>query len=86
MSTEQYLYLECECSDTGCMGRIYRDNDPEWDTVSINVQLNPYLPWYRRVVEAFKYVFNMQGQKCHWGDILIPANRRQEVADFIVGR
>lgn len=48
--------FECECSSFLHTLRI--TSDREDGTVWIEVPLNPHLPWWRRILLAFRYVFS----------------------------
>lgn len=72
-------YFTCECSNPNhaimisydpdifvyCNGkeRPLRDRHPE---LVVNVQLSPYLGFWKRVIEAFKYVFKIKSDRVHW--------------------
>lgn len=47
--------FECECSSFNHTLRII--SDKEDGTVWVEVPLNSYLPWWRRIIVAFKYIF-----------------------------
>lgn len=79
---DDHLYLECSCGSPDHIVRFYRTNDPEWDDVGVNVQMSPYLPWWRRAWVAAKYVFG-DNARCHWGDGLISEADRPRVAAFV---
>lgn len=55
--TERYFYMECDCRDSDHLVRFYADDDPEWRTLGVSVQLSHYLPWWRRILVALDYIF-----------------------------
>lgn len=48
-------WFDCQCSDFGHVVRFTLD--PDNGTVYLDVRLNPYLPWYRRLWVAVLYLF-----------------------------
>jgi hypothetical protein len=68
-------HFECNCHSENHVIRIrYHSEDHNTtlpDYYTINVQMNVYLPWYKRLYEAFKYVFN--AQHAGWDYTLISA-------------
>lgn len=72
------LYVECLCGSPDHLVSFYRDDED----VGINVQMNPYLPIWRRVLVAFQYVFG-HASRCHWSDALLSAEDRARVAEFV---
>jgi hypothetical protein len=49
------LYFECQC---GSMDHLLRVTvDTEDGDLWVEVRLNHYLPWYRRLLSAIKFVF-----------------------------
>lgn len=57
-------YAECVCHDAGHVTRFILDK--KYDEILVEVQLNPYYPWYKRVWYAIKYVFGYQSRYGHW--------------------
>jgi hypothetical protein len=48
-------YFECQCSDFNHIFRFVFD--PEDGEMWLEVHLNHYKPWYKRLVIAFRYFF-----------------------------
>lgn len=75
MSNLENLYVECACTSDEHLVRITCDIDdkhPERDSnVYINVQLSTYLPWYKRVVRAVRYVFGYECKYGHWDEAML---------------
>lgn len=64
-------YLECRCDSPEHVVRVVYDSnrfEPEEDPeLFIEVQMNPWLPWYKRLAIAFRYVFNQrEGKHSGW--------------------
>lgn len=57
-------YFECQCSD---FNHIFRFGLDEVDgEMWLEVNINPYLPWYKRVWEAVRYVFGRRAAYGHY--------------------
>lgn len=80
--TEAYLYLECDCNDPDHLVRFFRDDDPDWATTTISVQMSHYLPWWRRLVVAAQFICGHHA-KCHWVDALIDDRQRHQLLAFL---
>lgn len=70
-------YVECACQDVEHLVVIEADKD----YTTISVQANPYLPFWHRVVLAFKYVFS--GKRMGWDECLLNKGRVKELAEFL---
>lgn len=62
------------------MIRLSRDDED--GSISINVQLSPYLPIWRRALVALRYVFG-DNWRCHWSDTVVAKEDRQRLVEFI---
>ncbi len=58
--------LICECTNAEHCVIIQA---AEWDNgdrdVFLSIHLSPYLPWYKRIINAVRYIF---GYRCSFGD------------------
>jgi hypothetical protein len=78
-------YLECNCLAPEHLLRFYwwededRDN-PEWGYLCVETNLSHYLPWYKRIWHAIKYIF---GSPCGWGETLIYKENAKELKSII---
>lgn len=58
-------YFDCRCfADEHVLRFTYEPDDPDDCELYAHVFLNDWLPWYRRLYRATKYVF---GYKCKYG-------------------
>jgi hypothetical protein len=57
-------YFECQCSDYNHVFRFCHDLSD--NSVMLEVNINHYLPWYKRVLEAIRYVFKMDRVHGHF--------------------
>jgi len=73
------LYIPCECHSVDHVVRFTKDE--EWG-VYVNVQLDPYLPFWRKVWVALKYVFGHYEQ-CHWAECVLTDDTRDKVVEFL---
>lgn len=51
----EHSYFECRCTDFGHVFRLTLD--PDDGDLYLDVNLDCYLPWYKRMWVAIKYVF-----------------------------
>lgn len=62
-------HLECVCTDpshTAVVELALSDRDTLEDPeIRLSIQLTPFLPWYKRVYEAVRYVFGIN--RTMWG-------------------
>ncbi len=62
------------------MIRISYDDDDCW----VEVQLNYYLPWYKRVWNALRYIFGAQPKwGGHWDVTLLDVRKAIEVRNIL---
>lgn len=72
--------VNCECGSADHV-MLVAERSFDDDEVYVCVQMNTYLPWYRRVVQAVRYVLGVGETKYHWAEtILGPQERKQLVA------
>ena len=76
----EYKYVECLCESPDHVIRISYDEYDCW----VEVQLNFYLPWHKRVWNAIRYIFNV-GPKWggHWDATLLDSKKAREVCDIL---
>lgn len=53
----EILHVDCECQNFLHSVRFHYD--PEYGELQVETHLGNWLPWYKRVWLAFKYVFKM---------------------------
>lgn len=71
-------YLECECGNFSHTFRLthdYIDN-----SICLEVNLNHYLPWYKRVVAAVRYIFKMNRSHEHYDVTLLTSQSMEDLA------
>lgn len=86
-------YLRCQCQSLDHLVVVYLDQDLDFEQddlgfglysdLHINVQMSSYLPWWRRVWIAFKYVFKLNiGEyvDMHWDCCMV---RDDDIDDLI---
>lgn len=72
-------YLGCSCGNPSCCLMVW--HDPEDHEVSINAQLNHYLPWYKRLGHGLRYIFGLTPVRCHYVEILMDASDISSLGD-----
>lgn len=77
----------CDCQDIEHQFVVEYMDDPEWNRVCIEVKLNRNLPFWRRLVVAFKYLFKRRPSRFGDFDEIIlqqsDAERLQKVVDAV---
>jgi hypothetical protein len=58
MNNLQYTYLPCECASF----ILDKENKELW----LEIHLNTYLPWWKRVWSAIKYIFGHKSEYGHF--------------------
>jgi len=70
-------YFTCVCGDFDHTLRFVldldRDSEYQFPTIYVECQLNEYMPWYKRILIAIKYIFK-KTQYYHSGCWEINAN------------
>lgn len=84
MNKEQTLYLSCECTNPDHLVQVtffYDDDTEDYNACEmyINAQLNHYLSFWRRCIEAFKYVFGCSTKYSHWNTCLVSHAHAKEL-------
>lgn len=84
---ENRHYIECECRATDhlIIFDIYVDEDqPEWSDISVYMVYDPYINFFKRVWNAFKYVFKIHNYALNEvNDVLITMSNITELEEVI---
>lgn len=84
-------YVDCECiSPMHVVQFIWFEED--WDKndkhayryIYLHVHTNHFLPWYKRLVYAFRYVFKMERNE-GYTDVVLGEDKIKEIKDFLNG-
>lgn len=81
-------YLECICCDVNHVTQFawWRDetddDDPYWDELSIETQLNPRHSWYKRIWLALKYIFGYQCRYGHWSEATLQVDEVKRLKEI----
>ena len=78
----QIKYLDCECRDSACVVRFNWLTDEKYGYLSIETQFKGYLPWYKRIWYAIKYIF-IGGNYLGWGETLLYKEKVLELKQII---
>ena len=75
-------YIECDCGGFGHLARIsYFEDDKEY--AYLNMQLNHYLPWYKRMWYAINYVFGREVDQCNYVENCMSVDARKQLIAFL---
>lgn len=75
---KQTFHCECWTSEH----HFHVTYDRVEDEVQVEVMLNHYLPWWKRILEAFKYVFKMG--RLGYADVLLKPEDRVKLAEILL--
>lgn len=78
-------FFECICESPYHLIRI---DIEDWDEgfppdLIIYNQLSVYLPWYKRVYNAIRYVFGLERSNCDYTDTMINEKKAIELRDML---
>ena len=77
-------YLECNCGSADHLirfGWFTDEKDPDSQYLYIEVQTNEYRGFFRRLLEAFKFVFNFG--RLTWAESILFVPEAEELRDII---
>lgn len=81
------LTTACTCSDPSHIMAFcyYEDMDPGIDELYVAVQLNPFLPWWKRSWAATQYIFGKRSRYSsgHWDESSISLESAKELRAFL---
>lgn len=76
-------YFACSCHNPECVIAVdlylspADDRFPETRDLCFHVQLSQWLPWYKRLWHAMRYVWGSQSNKYHWAETYL---KKEDVA------
>lgn len=79
----KYEHFDCACSDIAHTIRFYSDADPDYEEFGLEVALNHYLPWYKRVWVAVKYVFGFKADYGQYDSWILDSNDRKRLRELM---
>jgi hypothetical protein len=85
----EYYFIECECHCSEHIVRIVYDSEEDntgdaWDDIYMDVQLNPRLNIFRRLVVAFKYIFKLgYSNNMPWESTIINRKQLPEIIELL---
>ena len=59
-------YFDCSCSSADHTIRFILDNDVDYPELYLEVQLNQYRNFWRRLWVGLKYIFGYESRYGHW--------------------
>lgn len=75
------LLVSCSCGDTHFLKIGYFGD--EVDSFYVTVEMNPYLPWYKRFVQAVRYVIGLETKWCSYKELVLDFEDAVEVSKFL---
>ena len=69
--------LLCDCHHKEHLLSV--DYDKQTNSVEIGLKLNQYLPWYKRIWIAIKYVFGWKATATDWDDFVLSKTAADEI-------
>lgn len=70
-SEEVILRCECHSMDHIVQVSYFPEANPEHDEMYITVHLNTSRPWYRRLLEAVRLLFKLNGRHGNWDEVIL---------------
>jgi hypothetical protein len=77
----EHHHFECQCSTFDHLFRM--SLDPDDGTVVLTARLNHFLPWYRRVWTAVRYVFKTPSMRGEFDVTLIGPDQFFAIHDLL---
>ena len=83
MKTKSY-YLECVCSSAEHLATFAFDVEQSNNEPLMYVQLQlAGVPFLKRVVNAFKYIFGYECRYGHWDEVVLNPSKVRELKQFL---
>lgn len=77
----EHRYFDCQCSDFNHVIRFVLDEKDGEAWLEVNI--NPYLPWYKRVWEAVRYVFGKRPAYGHYDTVMLREEDYHQLHDLL---
>ena len=61
-----FTHFDCACGNMSHAVRFYADHDPDYREFGIEIMLNHYLPWHKRLIAGVKYIFGWTSKFSHY--------------------
>jgi hypothetical protein len=82
--TDSTLVTRCHCGDDKDHLIDYKFFGDEWtDMICVGAAMNHYLPWYKRMGIAFKYLFGIDNTYCHYVESLYDKETAVKLRDWL---
>lgn len=79
-------YFDCSCMSPEHTVRfvVMLDNEvPERSDLNLEIQLNHYLPWYRRIVPAIKFLFGWRDLQNEYDTVVFKREDVVRLKEFL---
>jgi len=84
MQDNKILWLDCDCHSPHHAIRIWHQSDDYYNDLVIEMQVNNYRSFWRRCIEAFKYVFNFKNKNCSYDAFNLHAKDVDSLMEILV--
>ena len=89
MESSKKIYIQCACHSiehllVASIEDFSTKKHPKDIMFYFDIQLNHYLPWYKRVFLAIKYAFGFKSSIGHWDNIIIFPEDAVELKNLLV--
>ena len=81
MAPLRYEYFDCQCHDFNHTIRLTLD--PQDGDVYLDVRLNDWMPWHRRIWNAVKYIFKYDVTDGHYDVTLLREEDHDRIRDIL---
>lgn len=83
LEEDKIVWVDCECLSPHHAIRIWHSNDHYWNEFIIEMRVNNYLPLWKRVVNAFKYVFNISNKDGYYDSFHLKHENVNQLIDML---
>ena len=80
MINDKHFWLDCDCLSAHHAIRVWHQCDDFQNDIILEMRVNNYKGFFRRLKEAFKYVFNFNNKNCSYDSF----NLRSEDVDKLL--
>ncbi len=84
---DQRVYIQCDCYSHEHLlvvelGDFSSEDRPD-HMLSFGIQMNHYLPWWKRVWVAIRYIAGAESIFGHWDSVIVPERKAAELKRLI---
>jgi hypothetical protein len=75
-------YIECNCTSAEHTLRLTLDDGEEFSPIYVEVQLNRYHGFFRRLWRAIRYMFGYECKYGHWDEAILVGAEVRKLRDL----